>query len=198
MKKKTTNEILAESFLEIAAQKDADRITIRQIVGNCGMSAPTFYRHFRDKYDLISWIYRQKCAELFQQYSNAPGRQQKIAAAWVRFCEQNKPLLLNLMNNTGGYESFLRSMTMEHVKLIEDDIIASNGVEALTPKIHLIVIMHASGMVRLMFAWLTEKVSATTEEIAEAINESIPKAMMKLITPPPQKKRQSNKSVSLR
>ncbi len=55
MKRKTAKEILTASFQEIAAVKGIDKITIQEIVDNCGYSPATFYRHFKDKYDLIAW-----------------------------------------------------------------------------------------------------------------------------------------------
>ena len=57
MKRKTAKEILAESFREVAETKPIDKITIRDIVDNCGYSPATFYRQFSDKYDLIAWDY---------------------------------------------------------------------------------------------------------------------------------------------
>ncbi|MBQ4417411.1 MAG: TetR family transcriptional regulator, partial [Butyrivibrio sp.] len=42
--------------------REIDRITIRQITDNCDYSPATFYRHFKDKYDLIAWDYAQNCA----------------------------------------------------------------------------------------------------------------------------------------
>ena len=63
MNKKTTADILAESFQEIAEQKNVNRITINDIVKNCGFSPATFYRHFRDKYDLIAWVYGKKASK---------------------------------------------------------------------------------------------------------------------------------------
>lgn len=55
MKRKTTKEILAESFRELAQTKNIDKITIQDITDNCGYSPATFYRHFKDKYDMIAW-----------------------------------------------------------------------------------------------------------------------------------------------
>ena len=52
MNRKTTEELLADSFLELAQTKRIDKITITEITNNCGMSQPTFYNHFKDKYDL--------------------------------------------------------------------------------------------------------------------------------------------------
>ena len=57
MKRITTKELLAESFKELTTAKAINKITIANITDNCGMAQATFYRHFKDKYDLISWIY---------------------------------------------------------------------------------------------------------------------------------------------
>ena len=42
MKRKTAKEILADSFRELMERKSADRITVRDITGNCGYSMATF------------------------------------------------------------------------------------------------------------------------------------------------------------
>ena len=57
MKRLTTKELLVESFMELTTAKAINKITIANITDNCGMAQTTFYRHFKDKYDLISWIY---------------------------------------------------------------------------------------------------------------------------------------------
>ena len=45
MKRKTAKEILTASFQELAAVKSIDKITIQEIVDNCGYSPATFYRY---------------------------------------------------------------------------------------------------------------------------------------------------------
>ena len=57
MKRKTAKQILAESFRELAKEKNIDKITVKDITENCGYSTATFYRQFKDKYDLIAWAY---------------------------------------------------------------------------------------------------------------------------------------------
>ena len=64
MKRRTTKELLAESFLELVQTKRIDKITITDITNNCGMSQPTFYNHFKDKYDMIVWIYTNHVREI--------------------------------------------------------------------------------------------------------------------------------------
>ena len=67
MKRKTAKEILLESFLELAQTRSIDKITIRDITGNCGYSPATFYRQVRDKYDLIAWDYASHEGDIMRQ-----------------------------------------------------------------------------------------------------------------------------------
>ena len=67
MKRKTAKEILAESFQELAEKKSIDKITVKDITDNCGYSPATFYRQFRDKYDLIAWQYSRNIEEIMNR-----------------------------------------------------------------------------------------------------------------------------------
>lgn len=66
--RKTTRELLGESLHELAENKPVDKITVREIVENCGMSSATFYRYFHDKYELIAWIYNYQMEDIFLDF----------------------------------------------------------------------------------------------------------------------------------
>jgi AcrR family transcriptional regulator len=51
-------EILADSLCRLAESKSVNDITVLEIVRECGLTPPTFYNHFKDKHDLITWYYR--------------------------------------------------------------------------------------------------------------------------------------------
>ena len=44
---------LANAMKELLVHTPVDKITVKQIVDQCDVTRPTFYRHFKDKYDLI-------------------------------------------------------------------------------------------------------------------------------------------------
>ena len=68
--RKTTKALLADSLKELAKFKSVDKITVKEIAQNCGMTPPTFYNHFRDKYDLMAWIYNQRVEESLKNFGN--------------------------------------------------------------------------------------------------------------------------------
>ena len=60
IEKQTTKDLLADSLKELCKTKSADKITIKELTKNCGLTSPTFYNHFRDKYELMAWIYNKE------------------------------------------------------------------------------------------------------------------------------------------
>lgn len=105
MKRKTAKEILTASFQELAAEKGIDKITIQEIVDNCGYSPATFYRHFKDKYDLIAWEYARAVAEIVDQTSSDEYQWKQTLYDAACFYNNKKKYLENLLQHTSGHES---------------------------------------------------------------------------------------------
>ena len=54
MKQQITKRAITESFRALLAVKPLDKITVRDIVEDCGLTRNTFYYHYKDIYDLLS------------------------------------------------------------------------------------------------------------------------------------------------
>ncbi len=52
-----TKKALAESMKELMEKYPMKKISISDIVEGCNMNRQSFYYHFKDKYDLVNWIY---------------------------------------------------------------------------------------------------------------------------------------------
>lgn len=54
-----TKEVLAITLKQLTSKKPFAKITIADITQASGFNRQTFYYHFRDKYELLSWTYAQ-------------------------------------------------------------------------------------------------------------------------------------------
>ena len=54
--KREIDQLLADSFKELACQQPVEKITIKEITDRAGVIRTTFYNHFQDKYELLEWI----------------------------------------------------------------------------------------------------------------------------------------------
>lgn len=52
-----TKHALAASLQELMAEQPFDKINVAQICERCNMNRKSFYYHFKDKYDLVNWIF---------------------------------------------------------------------------------------------------------------------------------------------
>lgn len=51
--------LLAEALLELSEEKPLKKITVTDIAQRAGAGRQTFYNHFKDKNDLLYWIYKR-------------------------------------------------------------------------------------------------------------------------------------------
>jgi len=52
-----TKQALATSLRELMKEAPFEKINVAQICERCGMNRKSFYYHFKDKYDLVNWIF---------------------------------------------------------------------------------------------------------------------------------------------
>ena len=56
---------MAKSLKELAQTKPIDKITIKDITDNCGLSKRTFYHNFQDKAELVLFEYSFNLSKVF-------------------------------------------------------------------------------------------------------------------------------------
>lgn len=52
-----TKKALAAALRDLMETEPFEKINVAQICEKCGMSRKSFYYHFKDKYDLVNWIF---------------------------------------------------------------------------------------------------------------------------------------------
>ena len=57
-----TKKWIADNMREIMKYKSIDKIRVTEICKAADIERPTFYYHFKDKYDLVAWMF---CTEAY-------------------------------------------------------------------------------------------------------------------------------------
>lgn len=95
-----TKLVFADSLKRLMAKTDFNKISVKDIVDNCGLTRQAFYYHFKDKYDLMNWIYYTETARFMNSYNKV----EHWADSLVDLCNymrQNKTFYINALNSTG-------------------------------------------------------------------------------------------------
>ena len=181
MKRKTAKEILADSFHELAKDRQIDKITVREIAANCGYSSATFYRQFRDKYDLIAWDYAQQIEGVMRRIGT-DGYTWKLAL-WdcLSHYQAEKEYLSNIFKHTSGYDSFVHYMTEIHCQEASLYIRRRTGRTSLDAKMEMYIRVYCMGTVCLSAEWILGQTAATLQEMAEVCENALPLPMRPLM-----------------
>ncbi len=108
---------MAESLKKLMAQKPLQKITIQEIADGCGMNRYTFYYHFKDIYDLLSWVFQEETLSLIQKSDNCLTWQDGFRLFLHRIRE-NKEVFQCALNSL-GQEALRKMFDQEVTHLME-------------------------------------------------------------------------------
>lgn len=66
-----TKLAMAEAMKQLMVEKPMSKITISDITESCTMNRKSFYYHFKDKYDLVNWIFYTEFISVIQKASSS-------------------------------------------------------------------------------------------------------------------------------
>mgnify|MGYP001806630560 FL=1 len=171
VKQSLTKLWIWNAFNELMAGTSFNRITVEMIIEKSGVAKSTFYRHFRDKYDVLNYnstaladrlIGQQKCAdwkEFLLCMSRSIARDIRYYGQAFRTFGQN------------AHSDFLFSYTF---KFVEKCYLTHYNQEQLTGAARNAVVHYCHGCVGLLKDWLNDPEEQTPEQIAESFYQCMP------------------------
>lgn len=63
-----TKKMLAASLKGFMEKKPLSKITVSEIIGECGVNRKTFYYHFEDIYALLKWMLEKESTEIIRRF----------------------------------------------------------------------------------------------------------------------------------
>lgn len=95
-----TKLALANSLKELMTNKAFSKICVHDIVENCGLTRQAFYYHFKDKYDLMNWIYYTEIVQFMSAYDKVEHWADGLKDLCC-YMQQHKTFYINALNTTG-------------------------------------------------------------------------------------------------
>lgn len=181
MKRKTAKELLAESFRELSVGKTVDKITIQDITDNCGYSPATFYRNFKDKYDLIAWDYSRHISKIMEGAAKKEHSWRKTIIDALIHYHNEKEYLTNLLKSTSGHDSFIRYMSEINIEKMASLIIELSANKCLDKQTEGCIRLYCMGTVAMTCEWILGKLDVTVEELTEIYEKSLPEPLRRYL-----------------
>lgn len=87
-----TKKTLAISLRGFMEKKPLSKITVSEIILDCGVNRKTFYYHFADIYDLLKWMLEQEAISVVKQFDLLVDYKEAIMFV-IQYVQQNKHIL---------------------------------------------------------------------------------------------------------
>ena len=98
-----TKKMFASSLKGFMEKKPLSKITVSEIVNDCGVNRKTFYYHFEDIYALLKWMLEQEALEVIKQFDLLVDCREVVLFV-MNYVRQNKHLLCCAYDSMGRDE----------------------------------------------------------------------------------------------
>ena len=168
----TTKQALEASLKRMMLKKPLDRITIRDITEDCGISRMTFYYHFRDIYDLVEWVCVEDATAALQGKKTYDTWQEGLLQI-LEVMLANKSFLLNACRciSREQTERFLFHLTYGLIRDVVDE--KSRDVEISEADKGFIADFYKYSFAGVLLDWIRQGMTADHRVIARKIGTAM-------------------------
>ena len=157
---------ICAALKSLMAQKPLDKITVAEIMRQCGMTRQHFYYHFEDIYAAVRWMFDQEAVALLRAHEGVLLWQDGLLQLF-RYLQENRSVCL----------CALHSVSREHLKrFFRDDInsVIQNTIQNLAAQLNypasdreidLLTRFYVSALAGITEDWLQGEIRETPEEL---------------------------------
>lgn len=148
-----TKFMIARGLKQLLETNSFLDISVGDIAQHCKISRNTFYYHFRDKYDVISWIFYTEITPLIGDTISMDQWGSGMRAL-CRYMQENKFFYMNVLQFE-GQNSFADCLMDFYQNLVRTLIVNAGGEQLLKPnQIKMISRFYAHGMSGVLLDWV--------------------------------------------
>ena len=158
--------------MKICMQKTSlEKITVSQVVQQCGTTRQTFYRNFKDKYDLVNWYFDRILLESFEHMGEGSTIPEGLINKF-RYIEQEKIFFKAAFKNND--QNNLRDHDFELILQFYTDLLARKDSRALDQELHFLLEMYCQGSVYMTVKWVLGGMKDSPRAMSAKLVDAMP------------------------
>ena len=181
-KSQTTEEALVAGMKHLITVMPFEKITVKEITDKAGVIRPTFYNHFKDKYDIIEYILKQDLIEPARTLVSCDMLEEAIRLILVTM-KMDKTFYMRIARIGDDYIfhhivlQLLKELLLDVMRerMVDED----NGNPMLT--MDNIAEYYASGLTFGISKWVQKGMKMEVDEVLEALKVLLSESLTDLI-----------------
>lgn len=148
-----TKYMIARGLKQLLETRSFTDVSVSDIAHHCNISRNTFYYHFKDKYDVITWIFYTEITPLIGDTVSIQNWGSGMRAL-CHYMQENKSFYINVVKFQG--QNSLSDCLMEFYEtLVQHMLLNASGDLLLTPQqIKIVSRFYAHGMSGVLLDWI--------------------------------------------
>lgn len=117
-----TKKMLADSLRKFLLEKPFSKVTVSEIIRDCGVNRKTFYYHFEDINALVTWCFQEDFSSMVQQFTSVKDLKENLLLA-LDYVDGN-PYILNCIHDSVGLVEFKKFFYNNYVPIINQHFVS--------------------------------------------------------------------------
>ena len=166
-----TNYLLAEALKQCMKKAPLEKITIKDITDACGVSRQTFYRHFKDRQDLVNWYFDKILLESFEHMGEGKTIYDGLVNKFT-FINQEKVFFSAAFKNDD--QNNLWDHDFELILAFYTNRIQEKTGNPLSDQLQFQLEMYCQGSIYMTVKWLLRGAQSSPQNLAKQMVDSMP------------------------
>ena len=147
-----TKQALAGALKSLMSTKQLNKISVGDIAAACGVNRQTFYYHFKDKYELVNWIYYTETLPYMSNFSDRDHWTDGLRAL-CHYMRANKRFYIHALNLPGqnSFQEYLIQFAHALVRSLAEDLMGDRKLPE--DDLEFIADFYAFAFVGLIIKW---------------------------------------------
>lgn len=171
---KTTETVknrLAVAMKECMRHAPLERITVGELVKSCGITRQTFYRNFKDKYDLVNWYFDRILLESFEYMGEGRTVYEGLVNKF-KYIEQERLFFRVAFKNDD--QNNLRDHDFHLILRFYTEKIQRKTGQVLDEHLKFLLEMYCQGSIYMTTQWVLGRITGTPDQMALQLVRAMP------------------------
>lgn len=167
-----TKRAIADTLKEMMKTTSFDKISVVELVNECGINRQTFYYHFADIYDLLGWIYKNEALRRIDHYKTYNTWQEGFLRIFL-YVKENGEFCMNTFRSLGRehLDHFLYEITFDLLIGVINEVAEEFDVEEKHRRF--IANFYCFAFIGILTNWMKEGMKEDPEIIIDDLNKLI-------------------------
>lgn len=161
----------AEAMKECMKRAPLEKITVGEIAEACGSTRQTFYRHFKDKYDLVNWYFDKILQESFQHMGEGKTVYEGLVNKF-HYIEAERLFFKAAFKNDD--QNNLRDHDFHLILQFYTERIEGKTGKKMPEHLKFLLEMYCQGSIYMTVRWVLGRIKGTPEEMAASLVDAMP------------------------